>query len=234
MFQFKQFAVDQSGCAMKINTDGVLLGALANNEEPRSILDIGTGTGVVAMMLAQRFALAQIDAVEIDHSAAHTAIQNFNNSDFASRLSCYEQSFEQFFKEHPEKKYDLIVSNPPFYTQSLKSPNQQINVAKHADENFFADLLKYTSGHLTEKGLFWIIAPVNTSDIVQRCADKYGLYQRLIISIKSYPHSEPHRYLIAFGSKPVEVVKSEFTIYQEQGKYTAQYAQTLKNFFTIF
>src|SRR5437879_3258817 len=113
MFRFKQFNVDQSGCAMKINTDGVLLGALAEADQPENILDIGTGTGVIALMTAQRFENARIDAVEIDQSAAETARRNFSNSPFAERMNLYSMGFEQFFESNPDKKYDLIVSNPP-------------------------------------------------------------------------------------------------------------------------
>src|ERR1700761_5120599 len=107
MFHFKKFTVDQSGCAMKINTDGVLLGALAEADQPKTILDIGTGTGVIALMLAQRFADAQIDAVEIDPMAAQTAGSNFINSPYAERLNIYPVGFEQFFEQNPDKKYDL-------------------------------------------------------------------------------------------------------------------------------
>src|SRR3978361_1442419 len=101
MFQFKQFSVDQSGCAMKINTDGVLLGALADANNPETILDIGTGTGVIALMLAQRFTTAQIDAVEVDEVAAETPNKNFNGSPFAGRLQVHPTAFEQFFDNFP-------------------------------------------------------------------------------------------------------------------------------------
>jgi len=137
MFQFKQFSVDQSGCAMKINTDGVLLGALADANQPPNILDIGTGTGVIAMMLAQRFTDAHIDAVEIDLSAAQTAERNFKNSAFGDRLSVYHKDFNAFFKENPTKEYDLIVSNPPFHINSLESPKAKKTLAKHTGEGFF-------------------------------------------------------------------------------------------------
>src|ERR1035437_1092252 len=122
MFQFKQFSVDQSGCAMKINTDGVLLGAITDADHPAAILDIGTGTGVIALMLAQRFADAEIDAVEIDPEAAKTAEVNFEASPFADRLNIYASGFEDYFDVYPDRKYNLIVSNPPFYVASLKSP----------------------------------------------------------------------------------------------------------------
>src|SRR5687768_4750199 len=109
-FHFKQFSVNQAGCGMKINTDGVLLGALVKSENPVSILDIGTGTGVIALMLAQRFSGANIDAIEIDAMASETAMQNFLNSRFSDRLKVYPHSFQNFSLEHPFKKYDLIVS----------------------------------------------------------------------------------------------------------------------------
>src|ERR1700750_3408056 len=111
IFKFKQFDIDQSGCAMKINTDGVLLGALADADKSQSILDIGTGTGVIALMLAQRFTSAKIDAVEIDIRAAKTAELNFKNSIFSERLIIYPTSIESF-DEALENKYDLIISNP--------------------------------------------------------------------------------------------------------------------------
>ena len=107
---------------MKINTDGVLLGAMAGADDSQTILDIGTGTGVIALMLAQRSANAKVDAVEIDTDAAQTAERNFKGSPFADRLNIFPWSFEDYFDRFTTLKYDLIVSNPPFYIASLKSP----------------------------------------------------------------------------------------------------------------
>ena len=145
MFQFKQFSVDQTGCAMKINTDGVLLGALVYADQPKNILDIGTGTGVIALMLAQRFTSAKIDAVEIDSTAAETAERNFKNSPFAERLSIFPTDFQRFFNTHPANKYDLIISNPPFHLNSLESPEAKRSVAKHTGEDFFEELISNTA-----------------------------------------------------------------------------------------
>ena len=142
---------------MKINTDGVLLGALADADESQHILDIGTGTGVIALMLAQRFANATIDAVEIDKAAAHTARTNFQNSNFKNRLALFAHSFESYFGNHHAKMYDLIVSNPPFYINSLESPEAKKNTAKHAEEGFFESLVKAVSQHLTATGSFGLI-----------------------------------------------------------------------------
>src|ERR1700756_535530 len=121
MFRFKQFSVDQAGCAMKINTDGVLLGAMAGHANPLRILDIGTGTGVIALMLAQRFGNAQIDAVEIDAIAAETAARNFQNSDFCAQLHIHPVGITDYFEANAGEKFNLIVSNPPFYINSLES-----------------------------------------------------------------------------------------------------------------
>ena len=166
IFKFKQFDVDQSGCAMKINTDGVLLGVLADADRPHAILDIGTGTGVIALMLAQRFATANIDAVEIDQSAADTAESNFKNSSFAERLTIYPSGFAEFFDQEPGKKYDLIVSNPPFYINSLRSPEAKMELAKHADRLFFEELLSSASNHIHESGVLCMILPVDTAEMV--------------------------------------------------------------------
>ena len=180
MFQFKQFSIDQTGCAMKINTDGVLLGALADEDEPQHILDIGTGTGVIALMLAQRFAYARIDAVEMDKTAAQTARANFKNSKFNDRLALYAHSFESYFENHSQKKYDLIVANPPFYINSLASPQAKKNMAKHADVDFFENLVKAVAAHLTDTGSFWLILPLDTAELVKTIAQQHKLYLHLM------------------------------------------------------
>ena len=234
MFQFKQFAIDQTGCAMKINTDGVLLGALANADEPQHILDIGTGTGVIALMLAQRFANATIDAVEIDKAAAHTARANFQNSKFANRLALYAHSFESYFGNHAQKKYDLVVSNPPFYINSLESPEAKKNTAKHADGDFFENLVKAVSEHLTTTGSFWLILPLDTAELVKNIAQQNNLYLQKVIAIKSYPDSNPHREMLVLGLNEDKKVNEEFVIYQQEKVYSNQYQDTLRDFFTIF
>lgn len=233
MFQFKQFSVDQSNCAMKINTDGVLLGALVESE-PTFILDIGTGTGVIALMLAQRFGNAAIDAVEIDESAADTAERNFHNSPFASRLSIYALGFEGFFEKNPDKKYDLIISNPPFYINSLLSPGEKKQLAKHAGEHFFKDMLTGVSKHLSEQGTCWLILPLQTAELVKVLAADVGLYINQLIYIKSFAGKEPHREIMVLSTTQYNFRKEQFVIYESEGVYTQQYKNTLKDFFTIF
>lgn len=234
LFRFKQFNVNQTGCAMKVNTDGVLLGALANTKSGDSVLDIGTGTGVIALMLAQRFPHAKIDAVELDAAAAQTAGVNFNGSPFACRLSMHAQSFQDHFAHHPESKFDLIASNPPFYIQSLPSAGAQKKMAKHAGDGFFAVLITGCAAHLTKEGSLWLILPIATSALVRQLAGEQGLYIQQQIIIKSYPHSDPHREILVLGHQQTKVTEHELIIYTEPKVYTQAYTTLLKDFLTIF
>lgn len=234
MFKFKQFSVDQTGCAMKINTDGVLLGALADADKPLSILDIGTGTGVIALMLAQRFTDAHIDAVELDESAAITAGRNFKDSPFADRLELFSTGFEDFFTTHPNKKYDLIVSNPPFYINSLQSPGVKKNLAKHAGDGFFEGLISAVAEHLTEIGTCWLVLPIDTAGVVKALAAQQQLHLQKVISIHSFENDEAHREILALGFGAGESAVEKLVIYDSPKVYSKQYQEVLKEFLTIF
>ncbi|MEO6150244.1 MAG: methyltransferase [Mucilaginibacter sp.] len=234
LFRFKQFTVDQTGCAMKINTDGVLLGTLAAADNPASILDIGTGTGVIALMLAQRFPDAEIDTVEIDEEAATTAGRNFSASPFADSLTVYPGSFVDFFKDYPGKKYDLIVSNPPFYIDSLTSPEAKKNLAKHANEDFFNKLIVNSLNSLTEQGVLWLILPINTAELVRSIAAQNQLYLQKSITIHSFKADLPHREVLAFSLLKVPVTHSKFVIYDAPKTFSVEYRAALANFFIVF
>jgi len=234
MFQFKQFSVDQSNCAMKINTDGVLLGAIISANAPDNILDIGTGTGVIALMLAQRYLTASVDAVEVDENAAKTAKGNFKASVFAERLVGYNSDFGIFLNTFPEKKYDLMVSNPPFYVDSLKSPSEKKRLAKHTDIDFFGKLVKAVSTHLKPEGRFWLILPVKIGEtVVSLCADNL-LYPDKIIEVKSYSDSEAHRVILSVGFNKVLPEITNFTIYKTRGVYSDEYEKLLQPYFLAF
>lgn len=234
IFKFKQFDVDQTGCAMKVNTDGVLLGALAYVHNPQSIVDIGTGTGVIALMLAQRFETAKIDAVEIDQDAAKIAGENFNNSKFNSRLSAHLNSFEDFFEGHKGFKFDLIVSNPPFFLDSLISANDKKSLARHTGIAFFERMLKCTANYLTDPGTCQLILPLDTAALIKKLLPTYQLYLQKIVSIKSFIHSDPHREIITFGKEQKDLLQEELFIYDEPKVYAKQYQYLLKDFLTIF
>jgi len=219
---------------MKINTDGVLLGAITQADDPKTILDIGTGTGVIALMLAQKFANAKIDAVEIDESAAKTAGRNFENAIFKDRLNIYPSGIRTFFEEHPENKYDLIVSNPPFYINSLESPKEKKSLAKHSEVNFFEELAKDVSLYLADKGYCWLVLPLNTASLVMQSMTKNSMYLQRKINIHSYPHSAAHRIVLCFGFKEVSPEISKLTIYKAVGIYSEEYQKLLQSYFLAF
>lgn len=234
VFKFKQFEVDQSGCAMKINTDGVLLGALAGFAQPKTILDIGTGTGVIAMMMAQRFPNAIIDAVEIDSAANETAGKNFLNSIFSARLRVFGMGFTEYFQTYSDRKYDLIISNPPFYINSLEASTDRKNLAKHTDHHFFEDLIAVVFYNLTESGTCWLVLPVATSDLVKSIAVKRKLFVQHQINVYSFADSDVHREIMVLGKHETKTVIERFIIYHSPKVYSKQYEACLKEFFTIF
>jgi tRNA1Val (adenine37-N6)-methyltransferase len=234
VFHFKQFSVNQSGCAMKVNTDGVLLGALAAHANPQQVLDVGTGTGVIALMLAQRFAQVRIDAVEIDGDAAQTARNNFASSAYHSRLQLYSQSFQSLFNEQPEKRYDLIVSNPPFYINALASPGAAKAQAKHASHHFFEQLIAGCAAQIRENGQLWLILPVDTAALVKQIAQGQWLNLVKIIFIQSFVHSQPHREILVFSPAQTETIYQRLVIYNEAKVYSKDYQELLKAFLTIF
>ena len=218
---------------MKINTDGVLLGALASAENTKKILDIGTGTGVIALMLAQRFPEAEINAVEIDPASAETAGQNFKNSPFANRLQIHPTSIQNFWMQKQHQPYDLIVSNPPFYLDSLTSPQENKTLAKHAAPQFFENLLETVPGFLTANGSLWIILPVKTASVVKALAANQ-LFLQHEIAVSSFKNEIPHRYILSFGLNRTKIKNELFTIYADQKVYSGGYQTLLKDFLMIF
>jgi len=230
-FKFKQFEVNQSGCAMKINTDGVLLGALALQDRPQRILDIGTGTGVIALMLAQRFPAAAIVAVEIDLQASKTAAENFSNSAFANRLSCKHIAIEAY---DDAGKFDLIVSNPPFFVNDMKSEEKRKEIARHADSVFFAALVAKINQLLAPEGVFWLVLPVKQAEEVTGIAMDYGLYLTRRINLRSDETKPTFRQIICFGRKAAALVETDFFIYQAPRQHTQAYQLLLKDFFLAY
>lgn len=219
---------------MKVNTDGVLLGALATAELPETILDIGTGTGVIALMLAQRFPAAKVDAVEIDRQAAGTAAVNFGRSPFSERCNCYPGSFKDYHVDYPEKRYDLIVSNPPFFINSLKSADKSKEVARHTTIDFFSGLFSYAAESLNTNGRFWLILPPDTAVAIKGIAENHSLFPGQEIEIASFAVSKPHRKVICFEKEKIETSAGRLEIYSSIGVYSDQYALLLKDFLTIF
>jgi tRNA1Val (adenine37-N6)-methyltransferase len=234
IFQFKKFKIDQSDCAMKVNTDGVLLAALVQSEAPQKILDIGTGTGLIALMLAQRFTNADIDAVEIDQNAAKRAEINFIESPFAKRLNSHHLSIEEFFLT-TSNEYDLMISNPPYFLNSLKSKDEIKEKARHTTQSFFENLLDQSSKKLSPNGYIALILPIETSTFVEnRIKQIPNLHINEIIFIHSFEHSVAHRKILKMSLNSTELTVKNFVIYEAQGIYSFEYQSLLKDFLTIF
>ena len=232
VFRFKKFSVDQTDCAMKVNTDGVLLGAVAAGVRDEKILDIGAGTGVIALMLAQRFPESMVEAVEIDESAANTCEANFKNSPFSNRLRLIKGSFADY--PAPDKTYDLIVSNPPFFLDSLKSEKKPKEVARHTNIGFFKDLFTYSLRCLSDQGSLWLILPTATASAVSHLATDVGLTVNCEITIRSFAHSVPHRKIIRYGIRKTEYRSEDLVIYDHEKVYSTEYKKLLQNFLLIF
>lgn len=228
IFKFKQFDVDQSGCAMKINTDGVLLAAFTESEKPNYVLDIGTGTGVLALMMAQRFPFAKVHAVEIDQNAAATAGKNFQFSAFSDRLTINNIAIEQYYSE---QKFDLMISNPPFFVNDLKNTEEKKGIARHASTAFFNDLLDKVNLLLTEKGSFWVILPVKQAEDLILKADLLGLSPQKIIHLYSDKTKAAFRQIICLQRSNLSTTHNHFYIYESEKVYTKAYKDLLKDFF---
>ncbi|MFD2553211.1 tRNA1(Val) (adenine(37)-N6)-methyltransferase [Sphingobacterium tabacisoli] len=232
VFKFKEFEVNQEGCAMKINTDGVLLGAMVEAQEPIRILDVGSGTGVIALMLAQRFPDAMVDAVDIDETAYQRTEENFKTSRFAERMYARLGDFETMSEQ---EVYDLIVSNPPFYINALHNPNGRKRLARHTDLDFFKRLLTFSSRRLSSRGTLQLVLPVDLSDELLRYTDENGLILIKEVGIRSFAHTEPIRKIMILGKENLcQQERVDFVIYEEKGVYSKAYQGFLKPFFLGF
>ncbi len=240
-FQFKQFTIFQDNCAMKVCTDACLFGALVANCDPDSYresfanrqdavycLDIGTGTGLLSLMFAQKNAGVIIDAIEIDKAAAEQAKENFTASPWAERLNIFHSDILSF---RSEKKYDLIISNPPFFEDDLRSPEETRNNAKHDTSLSFTGLLNATGTHLKREGLFAVLLPYTRVKSFIEEAVKSGLHIQHQILVKQTPGHDHFRGILFFKREKAKPVHSEIIIKNEEGNYTTGFIEALKDYY---
>lgn len=231
VFKFKQFSIQQENSAMKVGTDGVLLGAwtpLINN--PLNILDIGAGTGLIALMLAQRSNAEQIDAIEIDEHAYEECVDNFENSPWSDRLYCYHAGLDEFVDE-VEELFDVIVSNPPFYTDEYKSDNEKRDLARFEDALPFEELVEAADFFLSDNGIFSVIIPFKEEErFVSLCLERQ-LFPLKITRVKGTPTTEIKRSLLAFTRIEQTPLIDELVIETARHQYTPEYIELTKDFY---
>ena len=232
MFQFKKFSVEQDKCAMKIGTDSVLLGAwcpIENN--PFSVLDIGAGTGVLSLMLAQRTTAEQIDAIEIDEDAYEQCVDNFESSPWSERLFCFHAGLDEFLEE-PEDEYDIIISNPPFYTEDYKTENEQRDLARFEDAMPFEDLVEVADLLLSENGILAVIIPFKEEENFIDLCSKVELFPVKVTRVRGSHKTPIVRSLLAFKRYELSVLTAdELVIEISRHQYTDEYINLTKDFY---
>ena len=232
MFKFKKFTVEQDKCAMKVGTDGVLLGAWSPiSENTNSILDIGAGTGLIALMLAQRSSAEQIEAIEIDENAYEQCVDNFENSTWNDRLFCFHTGLDEFLEEMQDEAYDLIVSNPPFYTEDYQSKDEKRDLARFENALPFEELIESAANLLSEFGVFTLIVPYKEEGKIIALSATFQLFPFKITRVKGTPTSEIKRSLLAFTWDEQVLEIDELIIETARHQYTQEYITLTKDFY---
>ena len=227
-FAFKQFTVRHDRCAMKVGTDGVLLGAWTDLSHSRRILDIGTGTGLIALMLAQRCMDARITAIDLDSAAVEQAQENIQASPWKDRIEALQQDICTY---HPNRTFDTIVSNPPYFIDSLKCPDGQRSTARHTDTLDADRLIGKVSELLTSDGRFSIILPAEQTEDLIRVAGEKGLHPSHQTWVITRPGLSPKRILMEFRKIPVTLQPNELVIELERHVYSEEYIALTQEFY---
>ena len=227
-FRFKQFEIFQDKTAMKVGTDGVLLGAWSTLELGENILDIGTGTGLISLMLAQRFPNAKLDAIEIDQDAFTQAKENFEQAIFADRLTIINSSLQDY---STTKKYDLIVSNPPFFVVNDTVDFDARKQARQQETLTFEELLQKTAELLHKDGLASFIIPYDQMGVFSEIASQKGLKRSKTVYVRGNSTTAIKRVLLEFSFHEKEVEEKELIIEVERHQYTEDYTNLTKDFY---
>lgn len=229
-FSFKKFTIHQDQTAMKVTTDACILGAYTSVKATKTILDIGTGTGLLSLMLSQR-GIAKIDAIEIDESAYNQAVVNVNNSIYKDKVTIHNTSIQDFITINP---YDLIISNPPFFQNHLKSETVSRNNSLHTDTLSFENLLSSVLRLLSFNGTFVVLLPMYENSIFEQLAIPQGLYPQKKLTIRHRKGSKILRIITTFGRLKKEIINEELIIKNPDESYTPDFQELLKDYYLAF
>lgn len=227
-FQFKQFTIHQEKCAMKVGTDGVLLGAWADLREANRILDIGTGSGLIALMAAQRSPVSHIEAIEIDSDACEQAKANFRHSPWAGRLQIRQGAIQHFYPSHP---YDSILCNPPFFINSTLTPEPGRTIARHCTTLTHIDLFQAVQRLLSPNGNFHLILPVHEAEQFISFIQSHQWFVNKITRILPTPAKPPKRYLLEISREQKKLETGNITIEIKRHTYHESFIPYVKDFY---
>lgn len=231
-FRFKKFTICQQLCAMKVGTDGVLLGAWTETFHAANILDIGTGSGLIAIMLAQK-SQAAIDAIDIDKNACIQAAENTARCPWKNHITIHHTSLQEFTAT-ALKTYHVIVTNPPYFEKSLKTPDLQRNQARHNDSLTFTDILTGVNTLLSENGRFTIILPYTAAQLFITEAAMVHLYCISSLIVRTTPNKKPSRILMEFSRTRKKNIEKELSIYDSDNAHSVEYINLTKNYYLNF
>jgi tRNA1Val (adenine37-N6)-methyltransferase len=232
-FQFKHFLIKQDKCAMKVCTDACLFGAWSANRLPLTanhLLDIGAGTGLLSLMYAQKNSATIIDAVEIDEAAEEQAKENFNNSPWKERLNIHHTSIQQFANS-TNKKYDVIICNPPFFENDLKSENRKRNLALHSDALSLEELILVVDALMKDNGSFFCLLPFHRTKYLEELLLKYKLSVKEKIFVKQTPTHNYFRTMFRVDRFAKVFTQSEIIIMDEKNEYSKGFRELLMDYY---
>jgi ribosomal protein L11 methyltransferase (prmA) len=232
MFHFKEFSIIQEVSSMKVGTDSVILGAWTPAYEPQRILDIGAGTGILSLMMAQRFPTASIHSIEIDPETAEECKQNITLSPWKERISVFQMDIRNFSASN---SYDLILSNPPFFSEDTHSPNQKRSLARASHSLPFAQLLNCVNKFLSPQGNFSVVIPYKEETSFLQEATYYSLYPLQKLYLKGTPSSPIKRsFLLLSHQQVTQILIKLLIVEKERHQYTEEYQELTKNFYLKF
>ena len=249
VFRFKKFSVENDRSAMKVNTDGVLLGAsMTLKPSDRLLLDIGTGTGTIALMAAQRLSLnlceasrnvgrnvpvdRSIYAIDIDEASAYEAGKNFEGSPWSDLLQAHHASLDEFSETFKDIRFDLIFSNPPYFEDSLTAPDKRKSAARHTSDGLsYRDILDFASTSLADEGRVSLVLPSEQEHDLCRYARMNGLHLFRMVYVRTVPRKQPSRMIAEFSRCRCEAPESLDLTIQKEGKYTSEYLSLMHEFY---